>query len=260
MKQGTGNNLTEALASESILSIQQSLDGLSFCVSRFGTPLWLHEGSDTSLCTCRAALPALQHNYPRIRIIIDTDQACMVPAEYFEDSAADLFLRIQGSIPPTDTELKIARRAEFVWILPTPRSFIEDLSVCFPTASVEYLHPLWLGIRRASNGSVETTVDIHLSGDKAHLVMIRSGSLLYAESLPCRTAADLLYLLNELQAHYDLQKSMLTFSGRGAEDFRKQIAAYYKKTALDRPIPSKTVSPADATEFANLIRAAYENY
>ena len=257
MKQVTGNNITEALASQSILSIQQSLDGLSFCVSRFGQPLWLHQESGKSLKACISSLAPLQQRYPRLRILVDTDQACLLPEAYFEEEAAPLFMQIHGFAPTPETELKIIRRNAFVTLLYLSRSFDQELTDHFPQATIEYLHPVWIGIRRASRGSF---TDIHLTQNSVHIVICHAGTLHYADTLTCHTPADLLYLLSELQREEEIQKSTLIFSGRNAAFFQKQIALYYKKTSLDLPISPKKAGSTDIPFFANLIRAAYENY
>ncbi len=256
MKQVTGNNITEALASQSILSIQQSLDGLSFCVSRFGQPLWLHKETGKTLNECYHTLVPLQRSYPRLRVIIDTDQSCLIPETYFSEEAAPLFMQTHGFTQHPDTELKIIRRHQFVWLLHVSRSFLQELAECFPQASIEYLHPLWIGIRRASTGNC---TDIHLSQSTIHVVLYTAGELRYADTLTCLTPADLLYLLNEIPYKEEIQKSTLIFSGLNAEFFQKQTAVYYKKTILDLPVSSKWTG-ADIPLFANLIRAAYENY
>lgn len=257
MKQVTGNNITEALASESILSIQQSLDGLSFCVSRFGHPLWLHKETGRTLKECHSTLAPLQKIYPRLRVILDTDQFCLIPEAYFEEEAAPLFMQTHGLTPHPDTDLKIIRREKFVWLLHVSHSFIQELAECFSQATIEYLHPLWIGIRRTTTGNF---TDIHLSPSTVHMVMHFAGALRYTDTLTCLTPADLLYLLNEIPYKEELQKSTLIFSGCNAEFFQKQTAVYYKKTTIDRPVPAKNAGSADIPFFANLIRAAYENY
>ena len=257
MKQVTGNNITEALASQSILSIQQSLDGLSFCVSRFGQPLWLHKETGKTLKECYHTLAPLQKNYPRVRVIIDTDQSCLIPEAYFDEEAAPIFMQTHGFAPHPDTELKIIRREKFVWLLQASHSFLQELAECFAQASIEYLHPLWIGIRRASAGNF---TDIHLSQSTIHVVLHVAGALRYADTLSCLTPADLLYLLNEIPYKEEIQKSTLIFSGQNAEFYKKHTAVYYKKTTIDRLVPAKNAGSADIPFFANLIRAAYENY
>lgn len=257
MKPVTGNNITEAVATQSILSIQHTLDGLSFCVSRFGKPLWLHpEGAD-GLTALRAALDPLQQAYPRIRVIADTDQVCLIPESHFDETAAASFMQIRGILPSEEMELVIHRKQGYVWLMHLSREFCGELSGLFPQARIEYIHPLWFGIRRASAGSF---VDVNLSADWAHVVVTQESTLHYAETVPCRTPADLLYILSELQRLYELNTSEFIFSGRQAETFRKQTALYYKKPSLDLPVPPKSVRPAEVPLFANLIRAAYENY
>lgn len=257
MKPATGNNITEAVATQSILSIQHTLDGLSFCVSRFGKPLWLHPGGTGSLTALQAALDPLQQAYPRIRVIADTDQVCLVPESHFDETAATSFMQIQGIVSSAEMELIIHRKQGYVWLMYLPREFCGELSGLFPQASIEYIHPLWFGIRRASAGSF---ADVNLSADWAHVVVTAAGALRYAETVPCHTPADLLYIFSELQRAYELDSAEFVFSGRQAETFRQQTALYYKKPSLDLPVPPKSVRPADVPLFANLIRAAYENY
>ncbi len=267
MKPATGNSLTEALAKESILSIRLAPDGLSFCASRFGRPLWLHrweapDGMSRTdwLDASREDIPQLHFRYPRLRVLNDTDRVCLIPEALYDPALGEEYMRVNDIFPEEEPAmLQVQQKKTITLQTYVAEAFHHALLRHFPEAAVEYTHPLWIGIRRAMKAS-DTVADISLSRDLLHLVITREGSLQYAETLACQGVGDMLFILGKLRESYDLQAHTLIFSGDRALEMRATAATYYKKIMLDEPIPAKAWKGTDIPRYANLIRAAYENY
>lgn len=268
MKRGTGNKITEAVAKESILSIQLSLNGHSFCVSRYGNPLWLaHEpglpGEPTDELLHRAVelREELRQPYRRIRVVSDTDRACLIPTEYDRKDAAVDYLRV-NEIPFSPAEDRLFRACEhegLVGLICLPATVADTLTACFPNAEIAFTHPLLLAMRRSDRGPV---ADICLSENGfVHVVVIPEEEPVYAATIPCAGTDALLFILSQLNERFGLSGYLLLFSGAGASDVRKEIAGYFRHTALDVPFSAgREMKHVDIPLFANLIRATYENY
>ncbi len=181
---------TASRGSERVLSIRLSPDGLSFWMDgqkeRFiplHSGVGLHEAAD--ICVEKSRY------FERIHLLLDTPTV-PVPSELFSPDEAHKYLTINNLYVGTRNEVVTAQ--------------IPPGVACVMVADSDALKVFRdmfgkrLTVSSAFEAALETGVStIYLTGNQAYIAMRReSGALVYCDSLPYSTAADLVYYASRL--------------------------------------------------------------
>ena len=167
-----------------LLALQLSRRGMTGCL--------LCDGAVERLLSVRFA--AGKPVGDRTEISLDTDRVCLVPAELFDPSDAGSYLDVHGvSFDDADEVLVSSEVAGAIALMACEGEVCAFLRRRYGEGG--FTHPL-LDVLRVGPG--DEVIEAVLSRDTVHLAAYASG-LLYAATLPCRTEADLLYLLESVR-------------------------------------------------------------
>lgn len=102
-------------------------------------------------------------------------------------------------------------------------------------------------------------IEAVLSRDTVHLAAYASG-LLYAATLPCRTEADLLYLLESVRRMFPDRMFRVALSGE-LPDRAGPLprAAFPPRRGRQAALPGSVGHKEDSYRYASVIRMCYEN-
>ena len=170
--------------------------------------------------------------------------------------------------PPDITEEEIAAVADALrsgWITTGPRTAAfereiaaycgADRAVCLNSATAA----LELALRALGIGPGDEVIEAVLSRDTVHLAAYASG-LLYAATLPCRTEADLLYLLESVRRMFPNRMFRVALSGELPDGLVRSLGRRFRRVGAVRPALPGSVGPKeDSYRYASVIRMCYEN-
>lgn len=245
MMQETGNNkiLTKAVSKESIGSIQLSPDGLFFCVrNRLGEVIHLAEKRVRQGSTYEATLkelcqsePLSQVEFRKVIVVVDTDRAVLVPQELFDPQRVESLLGANDiTLLPGESCVTSGDLSGMVACMPCSEAIVALLKEQYTGADLEFLHPLQVN---ALKPIAQPRIEFNLSQSFVH-VTVREKRLLWAETLPYATYADLLFMIEQLHRTFSFLKHECVLSGWRADQMKKEIRPYYKSVRLGN-LPGK---------------------
>ena len=108
-------------------------------------------------------------------------------------------------------------------------------------------------------GPGDEVIEAVLSRDTVHLAAYASG-LLYAATLPCRTEADLLYLLESVRRMFPNRMFRVALSGELPDGLVRSLGRRFRRVGAVRPaLPGSVGHKEDSYRYASVIRMCYEN-
>ena len=191
----------------------------------------------------------------RTEISLDTDRVCLVPAELFDPSDAGSYLDVHGvSFDDADEVLVSSEVAGAIALMACEGEVCAFLRRRY--GEVGFTHPL-LDVLRVGPG--DEVIEAVLSRDTVHLAAYASG-LLYAATLPCRTEADLLYLLESVRRMFPDRMFRVALSGERPDGLVRSLGRRFRRVGAVRPaLPGSVGHKEDSYRYASVIRMCYEN-
>ena len=120
-----------------------------------------------------------------------------------------------------------------------------------------YTHPL---LESAVRHARKPLLAAALTRSFVHLSAY-DGGLLFAETLPRHSDADLLYYLGALTKIYAGTNFRIEISGTDAPQLRRAASRYFRRTRLFRPSVNRSVAGSEnVCDFTHLIRLNHENH
>lgn len=191
-----------------------------------------------------------------VLVSLDTDRVCLVPADFYDVSYSDSYLALCG-VGAADAERIVvtAPRGGVVALVCVDSRMDDYLQHRY--GKVDYVHPLQLAATSSGGAPV---IEAVLTHGLVHL-SASAGRLLFAESLPCRTEADLLYALDRVRRLYPQYRFRISLSGAGADRLYGEVARYFRPVSVGRAaVPRRIVSREERSAFIPLIRMSHANY
>lgn len=244
------------------LSIQLSVNHLALCTAHTGKiqQLRIHTLPDNRPWSAAAQSILEQEEiaqYPadRISVILDTDRVCLIPTACYRRQDVQNYLHLHGiswstqespiTTPPHDDKVAL------MCLSSTLHTFLQELY----RDRLHYTHPLLL-----LHASDKALLEVSLTHDFVHLTA-RNGTLLFAETLPRRNEADLLYYIQLLHNSYPQIRFRTLVSGTDAPQIHRAITRYFKHTHLFRPTINRTLTGSTcACTFTHLIRSIHAHH
>lgn len=166
----------------------------------------------------------------RTEISLDTDRVCLVPAELFDPSDAGSYLDVHGvSLDDADEVLVSSEVAGAIALMACEG---EVCAFCVGATA------RWGSRIRCStcfaSGPATEVIEAVLSRDTVHLAAYASG-LLYAATLPCRTEADLLYLLESVRRMFPDRMFRVALSGELPDGLVRSLGRRFRRVGLSGP-------------------------
>lgn len=255
MTQVTGSNITDIVAKESILSIQLSLNGLSFCVTHKGLVQLVKHCEGIDHFGLLNVEPAFEFEYARIVVVLDTTRVVLTPKDLFDSALLDDYMSANGiDVTTNDVVVNSDIDGDIVAGMVLGRD-IYDLLFARYGSKLSFVHPLLINVLRNPQ---RPTIELNLGDGVVSLTIINKDSLLYADSLSFHSVADLLFYLRKLNDLYPFSGFDILFSGSDSKSIYREVSRYFKRCSLDKEMCAYIVGGkrVDAACFNNVISAS----
>lgn len=200
---------------------------------------------------------ALQCPKDETTVLYDTDRVCLIPAEYYREEDAGRYMTLSGI--PDEAERRTvatAPRDGKIALISVARTVHDCLRSVYGDRLV-YTHPL---LENAVRHARKPLLAAALTRSFVHL-SAHDGGLLFAETLPRHSDADLLYYLGTLTKIYAGTNFRIEISGTDAPEMRRAAARYFRHTRLFSPSVNRSVAGSEnVCDFTHLIRLNHENH
>ena len=259
----TGNS-AEA-ASRKVLSIQPSLNGLSFAVVHGGrliaTGQWAGAGVTAlpdAFGQAVAGQPLLGGGFDRVFVLVDTGRCCLVPASLSGEVPAVGWLARHGLDPQDGEQVVsspvIADTVAFALVGQDVCRWLEDRY----GERLAYAVPLQTNLLKKH---AVPTVEINVGPDRTWLSAFRDKVLL-AETLPGTDVPDLLFYLSQLDDAWGLRDFALLLTGVYATETLRELRRFFPRLAADRQIARRpgAAGVKPSTRFNNVIYICDADY
>ena len=190
-------------------------------------------------------------------VLYDNDRVCLIPAEYYREEDAERYMTLSGI--PGEAERRTvatAPRDGKIALISIARTVYDCLHSAYGDR-LAYTHPL---LESAVRHARKPLLAAALTRSFVHLSAY-DGGLLFAETLPRHSDADLLYYLGALTKIYAGTNFRIEISGTDAPQLRRAAARYFRRTRLFRPSVNRSVAGSEnVCDFTHLIRLNHENH
>lgn len=190
-------------------------------------------------------------------VLYDTDRVCLIPSEYYRENDSERYMTLSGIPPEADRRtVATAPRDGKIALIGVENAIHDCLLSAYGDRTV-YAHPL---LEAAARQSPQPLLTAALTRRFVHLSAY-DGGLLFAETLPLNSDADLLYYLAALKKIYAGTRFRIEISGTGAAQMRRVAARYFRRTRLFSPSVNRSAAGREnVCDFTHLIRLNHENH
>lgn len=248
--------ITENIAKESILSIQFALDGLSFAIRHNDAILRTEHhklnGQKVDSETVEKILgssPALSLPYGEVRIIVDNDRICWVPAEFFDRSQAKSYFKTNSIVKGSEDKTVVCRNVpDMVGLTLIPKDIYRFFKERYE--KVTYSHPLALNLLHWTN---HPGIVLNFTESFVHVTVRYQDCLLFADTFPYRTIADVFYYLHVINKDIAKENSSIVVAGVMAQKKAKELSEYYKSVEHEEKSVTTLPNANNHTDAGSLI-------
>jgi len=172
----------------------------------------------------------------KVAILYDTEKVNLVPEEFYSGTYAEDNCAL-NNMRPSEKSVVVASPAVkgIVAVMNIPADVFSCLQGIWESR-VEFASPLQaIAVKREVK-----SVNIIMGADAFYLA-VYGYKLLFADAFGYGSAADVAFVVNELDKVYPLKGYTINISGKDAKAVRKTLRKYYRKVSAVKEMPDAAV-------------------